>query len=149
MKLSELSLSRIDGDENVTLAASVSENTYALDPNPRAIKQVDFSFEGKDKALTLKWETTSATIPLGSGEHKKGIVIMPLLGQQPVASSGGWISENSYQARIYLYETPYFFNYLFTFDDDELVMDGGINVSFGGSDPEPVRGRIMVNEEVN
>ena len=37
------------------------------------------------------------------------------------AASGAWISEDKYQVRAYLYETPARITYTFTFSDDGLV----------------------------
>lgn len=68
-----------------------------------------------------------------------------MMGLQAVATSSGWISEDTYRVRAYLYETPYYFDYRFRFVEDEIFLDGGINVSFNGAEEQTLNGKREEN----
>ena len=124
------------------LVSKISGKTYRMESNEQGLREIVFDLDTNEPVVRVKWEAGTSGFPVGSPDSfETGSVTIPMMGFQPVATSGGWITGNTFQLISYLYETPYYFNHIFTFDGEELILDGGINVSFGGREQKPVSGR--------
>jgi hypothetical protein len=130
-RLSSLTLSFVEGEESSTVAEAVSNKSYILEPNEFAIESFVFEFTDTDININFNSEEESLKIPVGFGTTKKGTMLFPQYGKQPVASTGAWISKSNFQVRMYYYETPFFMTLDFIFADNVVTMDGKMNVSSG------------------
>ncbi len=144
-KLASLSLSIVNGEDTSPIAESISGRTFSLQPNKEEINELTFHLSGDEKSITIKNEDGTFTMPVGTGVLKNGSFDLPMLGEHLVSSSGAWISPDVFQLRTYLYETPYYFDYKFTFGKDEVIIDQAMNVSFGQAGLPPIIGKLRVN----
>jgi CubicO group peptidase (beta-lactamase class C family) len=144
-KLASLSLSIVNGENTSPIAESISGRTFSLQPNKEEINELTFHLSGDEKSITIKNEDGTFTMPVGTGMLKNGSFDMPMLGEQLVSSSGAWISPDTFQLRTYLYETPYYFDYKFTFGENEVIIDQAMNISFGQAGLPPIIGKLRVN----
>jgi CubicO group peptidase (beta-lactamase class C family) len=142
-KLGTLSLSVVKGGKTSTEVKNISGQWYKLKPNSEGISEISFNLSGNENTVTIKKADGTFTIPIGTDSLKKGTFVFPRLGEQVIASSGAWTSPVIFQMRTYLYETPYYFNYKFTFGLDEVTIDQSMNVSFGQAGLPPIRGKLV------
>ena len=76
-------------------------------------------------------------IEVAADGWKKGTVTVPQIGERKVASAGAWVAEDTYEARIVLYETPFVVTLRLKFAGDEVFHDSASNVGFGPGGREP------------
>jgi hypothetical protein len=63
-----------------------------------------------------------------------------------IASSGAWISPDTFTVKIVLYETPFYSTLNFKFDGDRLLIDAEHNVSFGATKLPQLIGHVRASE---
>jgi CubicO group peptidase (beta-lactamase class C family) len=141
-KLSNLTLSVVDGEKSSPLARSVSGKKILFTANDQDLKDMVCDFSENEGSLTLVRENASSILPFGIGTLIKSSLNLPMGAGQPVSSSGAWITDDSFLIRIYLYETPYYINYKVTFNAGEVTVDESMNVSFGRSEVPQLKGTI-------
>jgi hypothetical protein len=141
-KLNDLSLTMVDGNETSPRAVSISGKDYLIEPNNEGINKLIFNLDGNEKSFTVFREEGSFTVPVGMGTLEKGTYPVSFLGEELIASSGAWITDDTFQIRIYLYETPYYFDYEFGFSQDKIFIERAMNVSFGRVDTPPLKGTL-------
>jgi CubicO group peptidase (beta-lactamase class C family) len=139
-KLSGLALSAVRGEETSPVAASVSGKTYTIEENNSGVKSMLFELSGQEKSVTFTAGDGPQQIVPGYGELNKGAMVHPAMGKQVIASSGAWTSADTYQMRTYLFETPFYMDMEFKFNEDEVVVMVEMNVSFGPSGISRARG---------
>ncbi|MFN8008770.1 MAG: hypothetical protein U0V70_17445, partial [Terriglobia bacterium] len=89
--------------------------------------------------LRLQNSSGETKIPSGSGAWRKGRAYfiaspdnrMSVTGEQPVAASGAWITEDTYAMKLCFYQTPFSVTLTFQFKGDQLLFDTEYNVAFG------------------
>jgi hypothetical protein len=57
--------------------------------------------------------------------------------------SGAWESDDQYQVKLVYHETPYIVKLSFGFEGDTLLWDTELNVSFGPTQLEQLKGKIL------
>jgi hypothetical protein len=141
-RLSGLSLSTIEGEKISSRAEIISGKHYILESNILELKSFLFEFSETVNSITFTSEKESIVLPVGYGSTESGIMLFPQYGKQPVATTGAWISESTYRARLYYYETPFFLTLDFIFADNVLTMDGEMNVGSGSRDILQLKGIV-------
>jgi hypothetical protein len=144
-KLDHLSLFIVDGKETSPRAVSIEGKGYKMEPNNEGIDHMIFNLDGREKAFTVVLGEGSFTVPVGMGILKKGNYPVPFLGEQLIATTGAWINDDTFQMRVYMYETPYYFDYEFGFTKEEVFIDRTMNVSFGRMDSPSLKGKLIGN----
>jgi CubicO group peptidase (beta-lactamase class C family) len=130
-KLHSLSLSVIKGEPTSPQAATISTRPYTLSSNDEGITEMAFDLKAPTPSITFSLRGKPFTVPIGMGSLKNGSYLIPPGESTPVASSGGWISPDTLQVRIYLYETPFSFTYNISFDKNEVNIIRTSNVNIG------------------
>ena len=139
-KLNSLTLSTVTGPVSSSFVKIISNKHYTLQSNEEGITGVVFNLKAQEPSITFSKSSKSFTIPFGNGVSKKGTYIIQTGEEVPVESSGAWISPNSLQVRIYLYETPFYYTYKITFDKNDITIIRNINVSFGPTTMPTLKG---------
>ena len=139
-KLSSLSLYTINGKPTSRRAAVISNQKYSLTANDEGITSIAFDFKTKNPSVTFTMRERPFTLPLGIGKLKNGSYLTPTGDSTPVASSGGWITPDTLQVRLWLYETPFSFTYDFTFDKNEVNIIRTSNVNIGPATKVEMKG---------
>jgi CubicO group peptidase (beta-lactamase class C family) len=133
-RMKDLILHTPKASASAKLPEGVSGSTYNFPTNDQKLEALGLEFEGANGPVTLVCKFNGnepQRIPCGKGEWKKGRLAIGRLPDQPAAASGAWTEDNVYTARIALYETPFVFSFRLHFDEKQLRLDWGQNVSFG------------------
>ena len=78
-------------------------------------------------------------IECGHNSWTKGKAAWGLQKLEAIAASGAWTADDTFTAKICLYETPFIHTVSLKFSGDELRFNSEANVAFGsGRDPELV-----------
>jgi hypothetical protein len=142
-KLSGLHLSTVKSEKSSPLVKALSNKTYVMEPNEDSITSITFNLKSKEPAITFTKTSASVVMPLGDNAVKKSVYLLPSGDEAPAATSGGWISRDTLQMRTYLYETPFYYTYTFTFNKGDMTMTRKSNVRMG-STPETleIKGKV-------
>jgi hypothetical protein len=108
--------------------------------NARGLESV--TLEGKQPGSTTiiaRFNGVETRIECGHGAWKKGQAAWGSQRLQPVAASGAWTADDTFTAKLALYETPFVYTVSLKFAGDELRYKNESNVAFGPArEPELV-----------
>lgn len=130
-KLGSLSLSVIKGEARSNAAAAISTKPYALPANDEGLTGIAFDLKAATPSFTFFLRGKPFNIPFGMGTLKKSLYPTPTAETTPVAATGGWISPDTLQVRLYLFEQPFAFTYNFSFNKNEVNIIRVSNVNIG------------------
>jgi CubicO group peptidase (beta-lactamase class C family) len=131
-KLAALTLAPQPGRPSSALAASVSGKTYVFPANDEKVEAVGVEFGGDAATIVMRVGGREGRVPCGAGAWRREGALPGADGiDQPVAASGAWTADDTFTARLYLYETPFRVTAAFRFADDRLVLDREYNVALG------------------
>ncbi|MGE3308619.1 MAG: serine hydrolase domain-containing protein [Limisphaerales bacterium] len=109
--------------------------TYSFPPDDSGLES--FSLEadpaGAGGYLVERRAGGTSRIPWGHGEWRKGVGSFGNYVEEPLAASGAWTSDSTFEARICARETPYIAAVTLRFEGDEVTREVTMNVGFGGS----------------
>lgn len=132
-KLTNLNLSLLQGQAAPTLAAAISGQTYNIDSNDLGINTISLNFSESGCVLNINRAADQQSIACGykTWERSQTSVFNEpaMIGLSPVATNGAWVSQDCFTAIVRLYETPFFYTLVFHFDDDEMLIESGVNLS--------------------
>jgi hypothetical protein len=111
--------------------------------NKRKLEAITLENSGNDDAVTIvsRFDGVEGRITCGRGVWQKGRTAWAQLPEQPVAASGAWTEDDTFTAKLCLYETPYIFTIRLEFAGQELRCDYGANVGFGPTKEPQLIGR--------
>ena len=128
-RLAGLSLKPQDGSGTRPDSAG---KTYAFPANARKLESLSLAAEGRGETLVLRIDGTEQRIACAPGSWTKGrLTLGPPLPEQPAAASGAWTGDDTFQAKVCFYETPFVVTLTLKFTGDSLLFDAQSNVGFG------------------
>ena len=142
-KLQGLAISTVAGEENSPNASNISGKTYFMEPNGLAIKSITFNFDTSPHVITINSEETEQSFSVGYEAMEFGSMISSHLVSREIAVSGAWESPDKYHVKIIYFETPHAIEYTFQFKEDNLIWDTDLNVSFGPTEMEQLKGNAV------
>ncbi len=100
---------------------------------------VSFAFGSDEDICTVRDARGEHRVVCAHGGWAKGVTTWDLVhphptehgASQPVAASGAWTAEDTYEMRLYFYETPFCFAVISKFEADKVKLKLKVNVSFG------------------
>jgi CubicO group peptidase (beta-lactamase class C family) len=132
-KCSSLALPPVQGKAASPLSAQVSGRTYWVEENDLRIASIALDFTPSGCTVRIHTAAGEETIPGGYGVWQRGQTTVfndaERSEQTPVFSSGAWTAEDSFTLVVRLYETPFYYTWVFYFAGDELLLESRINVS--------------------
>lgn len=141
-KLESLALSPVKGEETSQLASGISGKKYIMEKNVQGMDAISFDLSQNEKIVTFWTSEGKQQIPIGFNSMLKGEMIMTGMGKVATASSGAWITNNTYQLTMYNYESPHAITYSIKFDGNEVIVDSEFNVLFGNTKQPQVKGKM-------
>ena len=137
-RLKGLTIRKPQGSASSPILAQVSGKTYAFPSNDKKLESVRIEAGSNpgDLALVTRTDGREQRIEIAGDGWKKGKITLPQGGERVAASTGAWTAEDTYAARVVLYETPFILNLTLRFAGDELFYDSKMNVR--GKDPQLV-----------
>lgn len=142
-KLQGLAISTVQGEETSPNASNISGKTYFMEPNGLAIKSITFNFDASPDLITINSEETEQSFSVGYEAMEFGSMISSQLVSREIAVSGAWESPDKYNVKIIYFETPHKVEYTFQFREDKLILDTDLNVSFGPTSLEQLKGNTL------
>jgi hypothetical protein len=141
-KLAGLSFSPVRGERSSPVAARVSGKTYVLEPNEPKMEAMAFDFGPDESTVTIRDGRGEQQFACGDGAWIEGTLALESDNPRPVAASGAWTAEDTYEIVLCFYETPFRPTITCRFADDRLALDMKVNVSFGPLERPQLVGRI-------
>lgn len=114
--------------------ATLAHTSYVFPANERKLEAMAISRDDRTGAITLfpRVDGIEHRLLCRSGAWTNGKAAFgSSLREQPVATSGGWTSENTFTAKLCFYETPFIITWTLKFAGDQLHFDSRPNVGFG------------------
>jgi CubicO group peptidase (beta-lactamase class C family) len=139
--LASLALTPQDGQPTSALAASVSGNIYALEPNQQGLATISFDFSQAPSVITARDSYGEHRIACGSGAWASGTTRLSSGNPQSIAASGAWLAADVYAVQLYYTETPFCYMFTCRFAGDQLTIDMRTNVAFGPTELPQLVGR--------
>ena len=139
-KLAALSVRMPQGAATSTLAPKVAGRTYMFPENERGISSLTVEVGNGATTLVVRGpKLGEQRIAVGHGAWKNGRTTFgsdydarsPVLYETAVAGAGAWTGNDTFTARLCLYETPYYLTLQLQFGGDLVVLDSEYSVRFG------------------
>jgi CubicO group peptidase (beta-lactamase class C family) len=131
-KLGHLAIAPPKGQPAPALAAKVARKTYRFAANEQQLEAISLSFDGAGCTLTLRDNKGEHQLIAGDSAWLKGVTtFMAPERPEPIAAAGAWLSDDTYQLKIYYYLSPFCVTLSARFVGEQLFFDSGVNVSFG------------------
>ncbi len=140
-KLSNLSLSVVEGQDTSPVAESISGQPYSMRSNNEGIKEIVINLQPDAQTISFSIGEKPVTVPFGFGALKKGTITLPPGAEQAVSSSATWTSPETLEVRSYLIETPFFYTHTLSFEGDNVILKRKVNVSMRGTSDMEIRGK--------
>jgi len=142
-KLQGLAISTVKGEENSPNASNISGKTYIIEPNSQGIKSISFNFDSSPDVITINSDEKEQSFNVGYMALEFGSFISSRFVSKDVAVSGAWKSPDNYDVKMIYFETPHELKFTFQFDGNKILWDTEMNVSFGPSSLEQLKGNAL------
>ena len=142
-----LSLLPINTNVSAATAAQVSGRTYQVDDNALGLEALtlDFTATGCDIRCKTAQDDESFACGYGVWQHSRTTLFNDRrwMSDAPaaVAVCGTWITEDSFEMIVRLYETPFYHTLRYHFVGDELLIESCVNVSMESTKPQMMTAR--------
>jgi CubicO group peptidase (beta-lactamase class C family) len=138
-RLKSLTIKKPKGMASSPVLAKVSGKTYAFPSNDRKLESLKIEAGTTPGELTIITRTDGKeqSIACSAEGWKRGTILAPSTGtalvpqaQRNIASTGAWSGEgdDTYTARITLYETPFVLTLTLRFVGEEVYYDSQMNI---------------------
>lgn len=145
-KLAVLSLPMADGSASSPRAEQWSGKTYKLEGNHLNLESVTLQFGDSDNMLILRDARGDHPIQIGHSVWTKGNFNIRVRGDESIAASGAWISEDTYEVRICCTEDAYCPVFRFRYQGEELQFETEPNAVW---DWEPAGVTRIIGHEID
>lgn len=138
-KLATLRIRPPAGSPTSPLAARITGKTYEFPANERNVDSITFEFGNGEALITTRGAAGERQFPCKYDAWPK-VRIDWVRGpdarsrldpEQGLAASGAWTSDDTYTAKLCLFETPFCLTTTYHFDGDKVSVDSQYNVAFG------------------
>lgn len=132
-RLAGLRLPTQPGAPTAAIATQIAGRRFTFDPNDQKIESVALEVGEGGRAVTLAARIGGADYrtAAGFGQWATGRFGFGALGDQPVAVSGAWTSDDTWKAIVRFTETPFAVTLTLRFANGQLVVDSEMNPSRG------------------
>ncbi len=130
-RLANLALPPAQGQRSSPMGSVVSGKQYVFPQNDMRLKALSFDFRPDMCTCMFQQGRREDLIICGSGAWMRGVARLDDPAPRPVAASGAWIADDTYQTKLCFYETPFCPTIVCRFAGDEMTFDFRANVAFG------------------
>lgn len=140
-KLSSLALALPEGMRSNPITDKVSGARYILEENNSNLTEISFAFNEDACTITSRDHNNVYKTNCGIGKWLEGEVLLSgsLLR---AAACGVWSDDATFTMDVRFIETPFCNTTTYTFEEDRLLSEVNINVSFDSKEPQYSKGRI-------
>lgn len=141
-KLAHLQIATPSGAATNKTALRVAGQSFEFASHPQKIERVGIITADDSVTLLIQSNGREQRIACGYGRWQMGRAELAGFPERPLAAAGAWTTDDTYTARISFYETPYCLTLRLKFAQDELQLDGELNVAFGPTQQPSALGRL-------
>ena len=134
------------GEATSPLAARLSGKTYSFEHNYETLQSLGFDFEANRIAYQLTGggkRRGKHTLAFGRGGWVEGVAPLGAQSPQPVAASGVWKAEDTFELTLCQYGTPFVATITCRFKGKKLFYDFKANVSFGPAERSQLVAKLI------
>lgn len=144
-RLGSLTLRTPTGAVTSPRIAELRGKRYVFPANDQQLESLEVApGEGAGgTTLLIRIRGVDYRVPCGHGSWTRGRIGYGTLGERPVAASGAWVAEDTFQAKFCFYETPFVLSVNLRFTGDQLLHDSEFNASFGPTRQPALVGRVF------
>lgn len=129
-QLASLQLPLVAGNPTSSMAETILGKTYHVEPNALNIKAMCLDKVDDRYCFKQTDERGEHQIVIGYAENVASFTSVHPAGDQPVAASGAWIDDATYQMIVYFTATPFHTTITCEFDDEAMIGEIKTNVGF-------------------
>ena len=141
-KLASLSLPVPSGSAASPAATQRSGKEYELEPNELRIERVTLTFGDDRSTVDVLDACGEHSFQAGHGTWLKGTSDLRGQGEEPVAASGAWTADDTFEIRICFTESEVCQVIRLHYEDDQLRLEAEPNVSWGAPAITSIAGRV-------
>ena len=149
-RLGGLSIKPVQGARTSPRAMAVLGRTFELEPNDagwQSVRLEERASGGWDLSWVVRGKETR--VPCGHGVWAKGDGVLGLsprgglgpLGKEPLATSGGWTSDDTFSATVHVCSTPFRALITVRAEGDGVRLEARTPLAFGSPAPVSMRSR--------
>ncbi len=105
------------------------------------IETVSFEFSGDEGHILIRDAAGEHLAVCGYGIWQSGSELSFYRFPAEAVAGGAWTDENTYAMVARFFETPFYQTYICTFKDEQVTVQGRVNVSFGPTEIPPMVGQ--------
>jgi CubicO group peptidase (beta-lactamase class C family) len=125
-------------------SGQLSGKSYLFPVNARKLESLSLESKQADSTtIVVRLNGVEHRIECGHKSWKKGQAAWGALARQPVAASGAWSADGTFNAKLCFYETPFAYTISLKFSGDEVRYNGEANVAFGPTREQELMGRLV------
>jgi CubicO group peptidase (beta-lactamase class C family) len=143
-KLTRLEVPPQKGAGASSSTAGIFGKRYVFASNDQKLEALTLENGIQSGAVTLvaRFNGVEQRIKCGDGAWQKGRAAFGAYREQPLAASGAWTGDDTYSAKLCLYETPFCIRLSLKFAGEKLFYDAESNVAFGPTKKPQLVGRL-------
>jgi CubicO group peptidase (beta-lactamase class C family) len=124
--------------------AACSGKTFLFPANEQKLisAALEFDRSGRNVMLVTRVNGVDQRTACGNGAWITGRMAYADFDEQPVAVSGAWTADDTYTAKLLLYETPYCLTVSLKFSGGQLIYNCEYNVKFGPTTMPQLAGKL-------
>ncbi len=144
-KLAHLALAPQSGHLSSPQAAALSDKTFTFAANEQGVEAIRLHFgEAQDQCI-LQVEGVEYPIACGHGTWLQSPAApMDTWRVGKVAASGAWTADDIYAMKLCFYETPFIATVVCRVDEETLLYNSAVNVSFGPTTRPQLQGEQLI-----
>lgn len=143
--LQNRAISYAKGEAESALASTLSGKIFSLESNELGMESISFEFDGSNSEITFNSGNGNQSFKAAYGAWEKGQFASPGWISDEVSVSAAWNSDDQYLLKMVYHETPYIVKLTFSFEEDVLLWDTELNVSFGPTQLEQLKGKMSAS----
>ena len=142
-RLASLTLPTPAGAVSSPLLPKLAGKSFVFPANDRKLDAIALEPGPGADAVTLVATSngTATRLVCGQGRWVKGRFALGAGPERAVAASGTWVADDTFEAKLWYYETPFSLTVKLRFAGDQVFHDSEFNVSFGPTRQPQLVGR--------
>jgi hypothetical protein len=141
-RLAGLGLAPAPGDWTNATARQIDGKIFTLAAPDGKTAEMSLQFGTENATLVFKSERGAHRLECGYGCWCRGRTTLRGPQEEAVASSGAWMDDQTWVAKLCFYQTPYMVTVTCRFEGREVSVEGRQNVSFGPAEVLSFTGRM-------
>lgn len=141
-RLSGLVIPPAEGKPASGAQSRINGRTYRFAQNDQGLESATMSAAPRGWEIEFRNSCGEHKVTAGFGEWVRGATRLSTPQPRPVAASGAWVKDDTFELRLCFYETPNIDVVTSRFTGDKLACNWKTNVSFGPTTRPEIEGKL-------